>query len=112
EVEGVTAEQSDAGGWEVTLEVLARKVVVDEAGVETEVPMDELIEIGVFADAGEGGELSEPLYLEMHRIRSGLQTLTVTVPREPELAGIDPYHLLDWEENGDDDNIEGVTAGE
>jgi len=34
----------------------------------------------------------------MHRIRSGDQTITVTVPREPALAGIDPYHLLDWEE--------------
>jgi hypothetical protein len=30
------------------------------------------------------------------------------VPREPVLAGIDPYHLLDWEEQEDDDNIDGV----
>ena len=34
----------------------------------------------------------------------------MTVPRKPALAGIDPYHLLDWEEDGDDDNIEVVTA--
>jgi hypothetical protein len=24
------------------------------------------------------------------------------------LAGIDPYHLLDWEEREDDDNLEAV----
>lgn len=32
----------------------------------------------------------------------------MTVPRKPVLAGIDPYHLLDWEEDHDDDNIDGV----
>ena len=38
----------------------------------------------------------------------GTQTITVTVPHKPDLAGIDPYHLLDWEERDDDDNIETV----
>ena len=32
----------------------------------------------------------------------------MTVRRRPDLAGIDPYHLLDWEEKEDDDNIEAV----
>jgi hypothetical protein len=32
------------------------------------------------------------------------------VPREPVLAGIDPYHLLDWEGRENDDNIEAVKA--
>jgi ABC-2 type transport system permease protein len=36
----------------------------------------------------------------------GRQTITVTVPRKPALAGIDPYHLLDWET---DDNVDGVN---
>ena len=36
--------------------------------------------------------------MQLHRTRSGEQTITVTVPREPVLAGIDPYHLLDWED--------------
>jgi hypothetical protein len=30
----------------------------------------------------------------MHRIRSGPQTITVTVPERPARAGIDPRHLL------------------
>jgi hypothetical protein len=29
-----------------------------------------------------------------HRIRSGEQRITVTVPREPARAGIDPYRKL------------------
>ncbi|HEX2166536.1 MAG TPA: hypothetical protein VHG09_04800 [Longimicrobiales bacterium] len=112
QTDGVTAEQTEDGTWEVTLDVQARKVVVDSAGVETEVPMDEWIEIGVFAPAVDGAaELSEPLYVQKHRIRSGAQTVRVTVPRRPLLAGIDPYHVLDWEERGDDDNIDGVEIG-
>ena len=107
----VTAVETEPGTWQVTLEVQARKTVYDSAGVETEVPMDELVEIGVFAPAGDGGgTLSQPLYVQMHRIRSGEQTITVTVPSMPMLAGIDPYHLLDWEAPGDDNNISEVTS--
>ncbi|HEV2847283.1 MAG TPA: hypothetical protein VG477_20690, partial [Thermoanaerobaculia bacterium] len=95
--ERATAQQTGAGAWRVTLDVRARKMVYDIAGVETEMPMNEWVEIGIFAPAGKGGELGEPIYVRKHRIRSGEQTITVTVPRKPVLAGIDPYHLLDWE---------------
>ena len=90
----------------MTLDVRARKVVVDSAGVETEVPMDDWVEIGVFAPAEKGEELGEPLYLQKHRIRSGEQTITVTVPSKPARAGIDPYHLLIDVKT--DDNVEEV----
>lgn len=92
--ERAVAKQTAAGTWEVILDVRARKVTVDPAGVETEVPMDESVEVGVFAPTGQGADFGETLYLQMHRIRSGEQTITVTVPREPADAGIDPYHLL------------------
>jgi ABC-2 type transport system permease protein len=108
ETERVTATQTPAGTWKVMLEVRARKIVYDSAGVETEMPMNEWVPIGVF---GPAGELSEPLHVQKHRIRSGEQTITVTVPRKPALAGIDPYHLLDWEESDDDDNIAVVKIG-
>ncbi len=71
--------------------------------------MDEWVPIGVFAPTEkQAADFGETLYLRMHRIRSGEQTITVTVPRKPALAGIDPHHLLDWEEREDDDNIERV----
>ncbi len=112
DAERATAEQTPTGTWQVTLDVQARKVVADSAGTETEVPMDEWVPIGVFARGEPGDELSAPLYLKMHRIRLGEQTITVMVTREPALAGIDPHHLLDWEEGEDDDNIEGVMHRE
>ncbi len=92
--------------FQVTLDVQARKVVVDSAGVETPVPMDDWVEIGVFAPAEGGNGLGEPLYVQKHRIRSAKQTITVTVPRKPARAGIDPYHLLiDWEIDDNTDEV-------
>ncbi len=107
--EKVSATQNADSTWEVTLDVNARKVVFDSAGVQAERAMDEWVPVGVFGEAAEGThELSASLYLQMHRVRTGRQTITVTVPRKPALAGIDPHHLLDWEEGDDDDNIEQV----
>jgi len=111
DAERVTTKQTPAGSWQVTLHVKARKVVADSVGVETEVSMNEWVPIGVFARGERRDELSAPLYLKMHRIRSGKHAITVTVPREPALAGIDPYHLLDWQEREDDGNIEEVKIG-
>jgi hypothetical protein len=102
ETERVDATPTEAGAWQITLGVRARKVVVDEAGVETEAPMNDLVEIGIFDDRGP----NEPIYMQKHRIRAGRQTLTVTAPRKPARAGIDPrYLLIDWDT---DDNIKAV----
>ena len=105
--ERAAVEPTGTGEYQVTLTVDARKVRADSVGNETEVPMDEWVEIGVFP-AGEGNELGEPLYLERHRIRRGEQTIRITVPREPARAGIDPYRkLIDRQR---DDNVIGVEA--
>ena len=89
-----TAVPTGSGAWRVTLGVTARKVTVDSTGVETEVPMDNLVEIGVYAASEDEDGVGEPLYRRLHRLRSGEQTVTVAVPREPASAGVDPRHLL------------------
>lgn len=85
------AEQTKAGNWEVTLKVEAQKLVVDSTGAEKDVPMNDWLEVGLYE---EGKGLEDPLYLKMHRIRSGEQTIKVTVPRKPASGGIDPNHLM------------------
>ena len=40
------------------------------------------------------GTPGETLYLKQHRIRSGKQTIVLTVPRLPTRAGVDPYRKL------------------
>lgn len=74
-------------GYQVTLDLLARKMRADSIGNETETPMNDLIEIGVYS-ADES--VQQPLYLEKHRIRSGRQRIVIAVPSEPGRAGIDP----------------------
>jgi hypothetical protein len=71
--------------------------------------MNEWVELGVFAEAKPGESLGQPLYVQKHRIHSGRQTITVTVPGKPARGGIDPYNLLDWEEG---DNIEPIEVKE
>ena len=91
-----TAQPTGGGAWRVTLDVRARKVAVDSAGAVTTRPLDEPVEVGVFA--ADGAEL----YRQWHRVRSGEQTIRVTVPGRPARAGIDPRHLLidtDTEDN-------------
>jgi hypothetical protein len=102
-----TAVQTALGAWQVTLDVEAHKVVADSAGKETELPVTDWVEMGVFAPAAPGEVLGKPLYVQKHRVRSGRQTITVTVSQKPARAGIDPYNLLDWDEG---DNIERIEV--
>jgi ABC-type transport system involved in multi-copper enzyme maturation permease subunit len=102
------AEPDGAGAWRVTLHVDASKARADSIGRQTPIAMDDLVEIGVFADGtgGDGGT-GEPLYLKPHRIRGGRQTITVTVPRRPARAGIDPRRTLIERER--EDNVAAVA---
>jgi hypothetical protein len=93
----------------MTLDVKTRKVAVDTAGVETEVSMDDLIEVGVFTAAKAAGP-GEPLYLQTHRMRSGEHRITVMVASKSARAGIDPRNLLIDVEG--DDNLKEITGPE
>jgi ABC-type transport system involved in multi-copper enzyme maturation permease subunit len=104
--EQATAARTAAGAWLVTLQVQARKVVVDPAGAEHAQPLNDWVEIGVIAPRGPDEVVGQPLYLHKHRIRAGRQTIRVTVPRPPARAGIDPYLLLI--DVNPDDNVRDV----
>lgn len=111
ETRKAVAARTDGGQYEVTLDIVAKKVRADSVGRETETPMNDLVEIGVFAPGtGDGGDgLGAPLYRQRHRIRSGRQTIRVTVPQQPAHAGIDPWRkLIDRERM---DNVADVEPG-
>jgi hypothetical protein len=86
-VKAARAEQIGDSAYRVTMDVVGKKVRADRTGVETEVPMSDLVEIAVFAG-------NERPYFEKHRIRSGEQRLTLTLSRKPESVGVDPYNNL------------------
>ncbi|HEX6085331.1 MAG TPA: hypothetical protein VF266_12450 [Thermoanaerobaculia bacterium] len=93
----IAAEPAGNGAWRVTLDVEAQKFRAGGSGQETEVPMHDFVEIGVYGDA-----TADPLYLRKHRIRSGRQRISVVVNGTPARAGVDPRLLLidrNWTDN-------------
>ncbi|HEX7809086.1 MAG TPA: hypothetical protein VF608_10180, partial [Thermoanaerobaculia bacterium] len=99
-----TARRLPDGKYEVALEVVAQKLRADGIGVETAIPMNDFVEVGVF----ESGK-DDPVYLVRHRIRSGKQTLRINVPHEPTRAGVDPRGTLI--ERVREDNVVEVETG-
>lgn len=83
------------GTWRVTLHFDAGKLKADSVGRDKPAPMNDFVDVGVY---GAGEKL---LYLQKHRIRSGPQSITVSVPQKPARAGIDPRHVLLEKERGD-----------
>jgi ABC-type transport system involved in multi-copper enzyme maturation permease subunit len=97
-----TYREKGGGKYEVTLKVSAKKLRADESGRQTEIPMNDLVDIGVL------GDKDEPLYLKKHRIKDGETTLTLEVAGKPVKAGIDPVvKLID---RRPDDNTIAVTT--
>jgi hypothetical protein len=113
--ERATATQTREGTWQVSLEVETRKLTVDSTGIETNIPLKDWIEIGVFAPRAKGELSANVLYLQKHRISSGKQTIILHVSAQPARAGIDPNHLLidlDMEDNTRKVEIEGAKEKE
>ncbi|HVT35860.1 MAG TPA: M1 family aminopeptidase, partial [Nevskiaceae bacterium] len=81
------------GKWDVTIELDAHKYYADGKGAQREAPLDTLIDVGVFtAEPGKPGfGAGSVLHLAHHAVRSGRQTLTLVVDREPKFVGADPY---------------------
>ncbi|HEX4810716.1 MAG TPA: M1 family aminopeptidase, partial [Bryobacteraceae bacterium] len=77
--------------YKVALAVSARKLKADGSGAETEIPLNDLIEVGVFKGTAED---QKPLYLEKRRINAKSEKFEVVVDQKPDRAGIDPYNKL------------------
>lgn len=82
------------GKFDVTLEVEARKLYADGKGKETESPLNEPFDIGVFsAEPGSAGFTDQSvMYFARQPIRTGKQTIHLVVDRRPTHAGVDPYN--------------------
>ena len=82
------------GRWDVTLEVDARKVYADGKGAETEAPLTEAFDVGVFTvePGRKDYDAKSVIAVERRPIRSGRQTITMVVDREPKVAGVDPFN--------------------
>ena len=90
-----TAVRRADGKWDVTVPVEAKKYSVDRRGAETETPLAERIEVGLFtAEPGRDAfDSSNVILMERRPVRSGAQVLRFVTDRRPTHAGIDPYNF-------------------
>jgi aminopeptidase N len=97
----VSYEAISADQYRVGLTVEAIKLRTDSLGVESSIPINDWIDIGVYA-AGEDGE-DQLIYLEKHQVKNQTTTLEIYVDQKPTKAGIDPkYKLID---RNSEDNV-------
>jgi ABC-type transport system involved in multi-copper enzyme maturation permease subunit len=84
--------QLDNGKYLLYLTVECNKFRADSIGVETEIPVDDWIDIGVYAKGSE--ERSKPIYFVRQKINQPKMELKIELDTEPGRAGIDPNFLL------------------
>jgi aminopeptidase N len=90
------------GKYEVTLVLKSAMRSADEKGKAHDEPIDQWVDIGVFARPPGGKESDEKvLYLQKHHITQADTTLTLVVDELPYEAGIDPYNKLIDTASGD-----------
>jgi ABC-type transport system involved in multi-copper enzyme maturation permease subunit len=106
-VEAATFTERDDGRYMVELTVEAQKFRADGQGVETEIAIDDYIDIGVFGEEEIDGKTEETvLYMKKHRIRDNRTTFELVVDEQPVRAGIDPYNKL--VDRNSEDNVRSV----
>ncbi len=110
-VEEATYTERGDGTYLVKLETQAKKMRADGQGVETEIPIDDWIDVAVFGEEERDGETEEKvLFLEKRRVSDSDATFEVVVNDLPVRAGIDPYNKL--VDRNSDDNVKRVSKGE
>jgi ABC-2 type transport system permease protein len=97
-------DQKDSTHFEVTLKVSAEKLRADSTGMETSIPINDWIDIGIYTKDDKGKD--KLVYLKKHKITQKENTFTITVDKQPRKAGIDPLHKLI--DRHSDDNTKGL----
>jgi ABC-2 type transport system permease protein len=92
------------GRFEVTMQVTAHKSRTDER----ELPVNESIELGIFAADPDEASANDILHLAAHSLHNGANTITVIVDKQPSFAAIDPY--ITRIDRNRFDNVKAVAA--
>ena len=97
------ATQRPDGRWDVSFEVQAKKFFADGHGKETEAPLEGSFEVGAFAvEPGRPGyDAKAVLATERRALKTGAQTVTLTMARRPEFVGVDPFNTRIDRNSGD-----------
>ena len=94
-VVAVRTKQREDKRYDVEIDFEAKKRESDGDGREQPLPVDDWMEVGVFARSpGQSESEEKPLYLQAHRITEPRGTLKLVVDSAPYEVGLDPYNKL------------------
>jgi ABC-2 type transport system permease protein len=102
------AKKRPDGKYDVTVQVETHKYKADEKGAETEVPVDDWIEVGALAAPEKGKHYGKVLARQMVHMTGKGGTYTFLTDSIPDKAGIDPLLLLI--DRVPDDNLKKVNT--
>jgi hypothetical protein len=96
--------------YRVTFTVEGKKFYADGQGKETEAPLNEPFDVGVFtAEPGKKGYTRQSvLLMERRTMQTGKQTVELVVDQLPKFVGVDPYNKRI--DRNSDDNLTQVTV--
>ncbi|MGE5500808.1 MAG: M1 family aminopeptidase, partial [Ignavibacteriales bacterium] len=102
---GLTVKKRPDGRFDVTMTVEARKLYADGHGKETQAPLNETMDVGLFtAMPGEKGFAHKSVVaFQRMPIHSGRQTIRFVTTVAPKFGGADPYNKLI--DRNSDDNV-------
>jgi len=89
-----TARKRPDGKFDVTINVESHKYKADPKGNETEVPVDDWIDIGAFAKPEKDRKYGKTLYRQRVHVTQSKGAYTFVTDEKPDKAGIDPFLLL------------------
>ena len=90
----VRVEEAGGDQFRVVMQVSTRKLRADGLGVEVEIPVDDDIDVGVFAAPSPGEELGRPLSVRRQHFDAATSEVVIVVDEQPVRVGIDPYNKL------------------
>ena len=92
------ATDADSGQYRLDLYLTSKKLRADSLGAETEIPMKDWVDVGVFTRPARGQKAPDKdgvtIYLAKQLIHDGAQHIALALPKLPSRAGIDPLHKL------------------
>jgi ABC-2 type transport system permease protein len=97
------------GKYVIDMTVESKKLRDDGKGKESEVAVDDWIDVGVLAPAAKGAKQGKVLLLEKRRIQGSKTTLQLVVDEQPGKAGIDPLNKLI--DRNPEDNLKEAVSG-
>lgn len=95
--------KKENGKFKVIVKGQSKKLRSDELGNETEVPVNDLIDVGLFDKDG------NIIYLKKHKFHSGENVIELEVDIEPVKGGIDPINKL-IDKVSDDNSVKTIEA--